>query len=998
MNDEAKNEPLVENEPVGEAAGSEAPTPKNQSRKWLFVGLGVVLVMIVAGVVWGFTASNKETAVWEDAQQAAENGDWATVEELTTTQLAIQPAFVQKHAAEALGLRGIAHYHLGESDAALADLNEALAQDELLMDLYAYRAMLLLDDDPDLAAADAKTAVASDLLPPYLQTQMNLILVDKSDVAAVEAILNEADRLSDEQLGQLYATLLNNYLSVEDTAAQSEILTTVLSQELDLSPQQEALLALNAAKLAQAAGDDLTAIAQATYALTLADELDDADQAELHSMLALLYLDQGDVVSAIAQAEQADEADALVHALQSWHAYELFDEETAVSEAETALESADEASLAAQIAHRTLGAVATWQGDFNQALTALDAALDINPHDIQARALRVYNLYEMTKIDEAQSNVDFLVDNAPENPASLWAQAEAAMSVGDHELANVLLNQAIVQDATRPEYFTSRSYSYRLTKDKDRELEDLEQALILNPDFGLAIALKAAWQLSQNEIDDFEEITLELVEKYPDWYGPARMLANYYAFEEDNQEEALTWIAKAIDLNPDAISNYILRGDILADMEDYEAARTDYEYALSLDPGSPNAKSGLAFLATINEEWEQAVELTEEILAEYPRSLTSQTRLASAYMDNGENEKAWTLIKNALAQDSLQPRVLVLHAFLFVEQELPRQALGELEKALVSDPNYAYAHAFKAGLLLQLGDADGAVQSAQKAIELDPLLAEPHRTLFLHAVNNNDREEAETQFDLWLEKLDPRDVSAENISFYQLMLNQHENVITTVTDALAEEPDLENAAAADLYYNRALAYLNSDDEEAGQADLQQVVELSDNINLIADAEALLADSKQVTRVEDGRLQFSNESFGYTVTYADWWNKIPSENIQQDLDLVLAYETDSDFGLAYTDLLLNDLAVTPAEVAASFKEELTGSPTVNFISSELVNLPNANAVIIRYEVLRDPVFQGKVYIFIQDNKLVQLFLEASGDAFAELEPELDAMALSFTFLP
>mgnify|MGYP002713096671 CR=1 FL=1 len=999
MSNEINNEPNMEENEVNHVAqpASTSFTEQNNpqptsSKKWVWIALGGLLLLLVIGLGWGTITKNKEDAMWQDAQQAAENGDWALVVETISEQLAIQPAFLQSYTAEALGLRGVARTHLGETDAALADLNEAIAADENLIDLYAYRA--LLQKDTETAKTDAETAVSNNLLPAHLAAQMQFVLVDTSDSNTIDAVLAESDLLTDTQLAELYLAQLENYLAVEDEDAQLELIATVSAQQFEVSPANQAALHTAIAKLALAANENDIAFAHTAAALTLAEHLDEASIANLHRAQAGLYLIQGDLEKAISEAELAN-YDALIHALQGWAAYLAFDNETAVAEAETALETAAEESTAARIAYLTLGAVATWQGAFQRANESLDKAIAIKACDVEARALRIYNYLNLFQYDAAAADVNYLIEHAPYKPASLWAQAEFAMSQRDYELSNVLIDQALAQDDTRPEYFVSLAKSYSLTEDEQRELDDIAKALTLNPDFAPAITFDAIVRFSQNEIDNYDEIAQQMIDQYPEWSLGENMMAEYFYYTLGDSEEALRWINEAIEINPDFIFNYLTRADINYWNGEYDAAQADYEYVLTFNPDYFRAKTGLANIIGSQEGSDQTIETFEELHAAYPRSLKAYGELAGTYLDAGETEKAWTLTQELLTIDPLFVQGRLLSAYLYLEQDTPQKALSEVEKALVIEPFHAYAHALKASLLVELGDSDGAISSAEEAIAINPLMAEPHRVLIWNAILNEDYEEAEAQLALWQEKLRFNETTAETISFYQLNLGLNEETIETITTAIEEDSDLDAVALASLYYNRALANLNIDEKEAGEEDLLQVIELSEDINVIADAEAILADSKQVVSVGNGRLQYTNDSFGYAFTYADWWQKIPSENVDQDIDALLLHEDDESFGIAYTILFIEDL--TAAQVAATIEQESVRS-NFTVISSEPANISDIDSYVVRYDLDTDFITEGKLYIFVQDRYIVQLFLETDANSFAELEAELDQMAETFTFLP
>jgi FimV-like protein len=745
----------------------------------------------------------------------------------------------------------------------------------------------------------------------------------------------------------------------------------------------------------QGMGNAEAAFIYAGKALAQVEELTDAQQVMLYMLQAVWYEGRGELetaVTAAAAAAALDDTITLYGALQAWQAYRAFDMETAVTAAETVLAATTADDLSTQIAQRTLGAVATLQDNPRPALAALDAALAIHPNDIEARALRVHNLAVVSEWDAAREDTVFLVELAPTAPASLWAQAIVARLDSDRALAQVLINQAIAQDTTHPEYYWFRAVSYRTTMDQDKEANDLTAALVLYPEFLWALEAQQHLLLDQYNNEHLEEAAYQLIEMYPHSPAGYQLLTVYYLDVEGDNEAALQQAEEAVARNPDAQRGYELRGYVYLQLNDLEAAQVDYERMLTLDPDSSGARFGLASIARREENWETAVTLTQEVVELYPGSLSAKIDLASAYLDQNDLEKAWQLVHQVLAEDPRDVKATLLRAYLYSFQGEHEQALSEVEKTLSLFPNNAFAHVTKASFLIDLGQLDEAADSAEDAIALDALLTDPHRLLFFVALENEDFEEAETQLDLWLEKATPYDDNPELLSYMQLVTGRYEDAIDTTTAALVEASEADG-----LYYNRALAYLNLEQAEAGQADMEQILSVSQNLDLIVDAEEVLVDSRQVVRVGDGRLQFSNETFGYTVNYADWWDMAPADE-EQNIDLFLLYETDDDFGAAYTILFVEQDEVTAELIAGYVLEASSQRSDFTLISAEPAALNEGESYVIRYELAGSELFQGKQYIFTKGNRIVLLTLEAYDLSFVEMEAEIDAIAASFVFLP
>jgi len=101
---------------------------------------------------------------------------------------------------------------------------------------------------------------------------------------------------------------------------------------------------------------------------------------------------------------------------------------------------------------------------------------------------------------------------------------------------------------------------------------------------------------------------------------------------------------------------------------------------------------------------------------------------------------------------------------------------------------------------------------------------------------------------------------------------------------------------------------------------------------------------------------------------------------------------------YTNLFIEETELSAQTVAELIKSSSAARSDFTLISSDPLGLNGGNSYVIRYSLGTVDLFQGKQYIFVQDNHIILLTLEALDSSFAELEAELDAIAASFAFVP
>ncbi len=104
--------------------------------------------------------------------------------------------------------------------------------------------------------------------------------------------------------------------------------------------------------------------------------------------------------------------------------------------------------------------------------------------------------------------------------------------------------------------------------------------------------------LSVREYTRARRIFAEMAEKNPDLSGPWANLA-LISFKQNNTEDSLTQVNKAIELNPRNAQAYHLRAQISLQNGSIHLASQDYQQAIELDPGYLNAHYNLALLYDI---------------------------------------------------------------------------------------------------------------------------------------------------------------------------------------------------------------------------------------------------------------------------------------------------------------------------------------------------------------------------------------------------------------
>ncbi len=983
------------------------PPVKKDRRRWIMV----VVVLLLAVVVGGVVVRQLETRHWEAGQVAIGEGEWDTAVSEFTSLLQLWPPFIRQHTVEATALRGVAHYQTGALDAALTDFEAALLADPNQVDIVAYQADAYFQQQAyETAKTGAEAALAqADLLPDHLQAQLNAnlallpaeLLADDDRETAVSVAITLANYLPEETVAELHT--LNAEFALADLEAEEALATIdrALTVEAELTPAQQARLLPEKAALLAEVGRWPGALAVSDEALALTDDLTESDLAALHQLRASIYFEQGELETAVTEAKIAldlDETLAWPHAVLAWQAYRAFDNETALAEADAAL-AQDEATA---LAYTVKGGVLTWQGKVHEALAELEMALTHDPKDIEAMALRVYNLREVSAYAEADALAETAAASQPEAPAALWAQAMAAADNYDTALVLALMNQAIALDNGRPEFYYYRSIYYPYASDREKVAADLEASLALNPDFAPAIAYQATFRGERYEFTDIEAISQHVLAQWPDWYRAHMLSGYYYQYVVRDNEQALAAYTRAVELLPENSQSYQVRAYLYLDLGEYENAQADFETSLMLDDESSEARSGLASAADANDDVALEREYLEQAVAISNNGLAERLDLAWHLLLNDELETAWELVNEVLAEDPSSAGAYAIRAVIHQFEGNNRRALADVDRALDINPQFVFAHFVRAETLLADEQYEEVRETAVQILEYEPDAYDAHRLLFYAAYGLEDLAEAERQYDLWL-AVKPDFVD----EFYtqgdmEMALGRFEAAATTYSTGLdeAETPDL----AEWLLYSRAIAYLNLEQEDDYRADFERFLDTATIVDLISEAEYWLAVDKGLLVAVDGLATYTDDNLGFQISYPAEWER-PLLTPEDDFSF-LVFQEFQDGGYIVVNLIpvTGVYGLTFNDIVPIVSDNFSQTEGLTITHTEYSEIDGVRAYMQEYELVlqdglgNDEIVMGRQYV-VYKNSIVWFFTaETSAPDFEPNLPLIEEIMASIQFLP
>lgn len=303
------------------------------------------------------------------------------------------------------------------------------------------------------------------------------------------------------------------------------------------------------------------------------------------------------------------------------------------------------------------------RGDFQKAIESCGALLDIDPRNMEALAMR----------GQTHMNL-FLQENQPTHLQQALAD----------------FNDAIEEDADRANLFLLRGQTYFFLGNNIRALEDLNDAVALEPNTALY------------------------------WHQKGVILANFAANQptlRDYYHQAIADLTKAIDLKPLDPELFFARGNCFSQAAlvkhstgSYESAITDYTKAIELNPNNPNYfySRGICF-KNLNKLIEALQDFQKAASLGHP--LAVQELQSFPMVDMLTRIGVFTAVENLIGQKEFQLALDLTNQFITAFQNQTPASLYALRG------NIFHNAAFEKH---PVGNYQNAIDDYTKAIELDP--------------------------------------------------------------------------------------------------------------------------------------------------------------------------------------------------------------------------------------------------------------------------------------
>ena len=337
-------------------------------------------------------------------------------------------------------------------------------------------------------------------------------------------------------------------------------------------------------------------------------------------------------------------------------------------------------------------------GRLYDALEYIDIAIELNPRYAASYTEKGVILADMGRFDEANKYFDLGIIRQPAE-GRLWiVYGQFYDRIGEHEKALKIYDEGarlydrVARQSQREEHWTNKARMLMDIGFFDNAMQDLDRALVIDPDHLEALLLKA-----------------DLLEKL------------------GKKEEALATIEDCVQANPQEVIPWVSRGVLLRNGDRYQEAEESFLRAVEVqkkrkkeDGESASPFVELADLYFLTREWEKLEKAAEEGLR-IAENVNPRIWFCKGLMEKTRENYALAVehISKAIEQDFWETDYYLHRGECLFNAEKYSKAITDFEQVLGNDPAHYMALYYKGMALYKSGKLATAERLFAEACKLD---------------------------------------------------------------------------------------------------------------------------------------------------------------------------------------------------------------------------------------------------------------------------------------
>jgi serine/threonine-protein kinase len=359
------------------------------------------------------------------------------------------------------------------------------------------------------------------------------------------------------------------------------------------------------------------------------------------------------------------------------------------------------------------------------ALEAAKAAAGLQPDDPAVHTLLASLLYQASDFSQAQSALQTALELDEHNVEALVLSGDVYSALRNSSAANQTYQRAVdllkVGLASQPEQEAERMASlgnlYLRLDQPDMARSSFQAAAAAQPEAPMTHLGLGSLYFSSGEFDLSEQEYQAFARAEPD-NGNALLLLGVAENLNGKPEQAIQTLQQAARLSTCDTAPLLIQGGIYLNQEQYEQAEQAFQDALVLEPGNADALYLLGSAYIMQDKLLEAQTTLEQAVAANGSLNPARRALGFVYSDTGQYPQA---IEQYLAVVEAEP----LDASAWVALGNAYEKIGDTQKAIeayqrsLSLEDSASVHVYLALIYSKLGQFQQAEEQYLKALEVD---------------------------------------------------------------------------------------------------------------------------------------------------------------------------------------------------------------------------------------------------------------------------------------
>lgn len=230
---------------------------------------------------------------------------------------------------------------------------------------------------------------------------------------------------------------------------------------------------------------------------------------------------------------------------------------------------------------------------------------------------------------------------------------------------------------------------------------------------------RAERAIDDRRVPEAEEIIRTVLRDRPESVRALELLADI-RLRQRKHDEAMAFIARGMEIEPDDPRLLNLRGKVHHNEGDLAAAESDFRAALARDPHFAEVLSNLAHVLLRRGEVVEAEDCLQRALARDPEHGLANLNLGALVLERGDALRAIRLLEKGLEKEMTHRAGRYNLALAQHQAGLLDQAVRNYRQAIASGLADADSYSNLAAALQALGDVDGAIAGFRAALECEP--------------------------------------------------------------------------------------------------------------------------------------------------------------------------------------------------------------------------------------------------------------------------------------